>query len=292
MKTIVIGANGQLGSDIVKIFGADSFYEIIPLNHPDIDITKPDTINSAIEKYQPEMIISTAAYHRVDECETHPEESFAVNAFGARNLCLACQKNNIALVHFSTDYVFGLDQKRNTPYTEDDAPGPQSVYAISKLAGEYLLRYLLQKYFLIRTSGLYGSAGPAAKSGNFVDNMVKKAQNFEKEVKVVNDQILTPTYTVDLAQNLKELLKTTKYGLYHITSEGQCSWYEFAREIFKLLKSQTPMLPVPTSNFYSPVQRPSYSVLDNAHLKQIGLNLMKPWRDALHRYMREKNYLK
>ena len=291
MKTLIIGANGQLGSDIVKIFGADSFYEVVPLNHPDIDITKPDTINLIIQKYQPEMIISTAAYHRVDECEMHPEESFGVNALGVHNLCLACKKDGITLVHFSTDYVFGLDQKRNTPYTEDDAPGPQSVYAVSKLAGEYLMRYLCEKFFLIRSCGLYGSAGPSAKSGNFVDNMVKEAQT-EKEVRVVNDQILTPTYTVDLAQNLKELLKTQEYGLYHITSEEQCSWYEFAEEIFKLLKSSIPLIPVATNYFYSPVQRPLYSVLDNAHLKQIGLNLMKPWRDALHRYMQEKEYLK
>lgn len=291
MKTIVIGANGQLGSDIVKIFSKDSFYKVFPLNHPDIDIAKPDSINSAVEKFQPQMIISTAAYHRVDECETHPQESFGVNAFGVRNLCLVCQKNNITLTHFSTDYVFGSDKKRNAPYLEQDAPGPQSIYAISKLAGEYFIRYLLKRYFLVRTSGLYGSAGPAAKAGNFVDNMVKKAQE-GKEVKVVNDQILTPTYTVDLANNLKELLKTKEYGLYHITSEGQCSWYEFASEIFKLIKSSTALLPVPTSTFYSPVERPGYSVLDNAHLKKIGLNLMRPWQDALHRYMREKNYLR
>lgn len=289
MKVILIGANGQLGSDIVKIFGNDPFYQLIPLNHPDIDITKSETIEVIIQKHQPEMIISTAAYHKVDECETHPEEAFAVNTFGVRNLCLACQKNNITLVHFSTDYVFGLDIKRNMPYTEEDTPGPINLYGISKLSGEYFMRYMLKKYFLIRTSGLYGAAGPAAKSANFVDNMLKTTET-EKEVRVVKDQVLTPTYTVDLAENLKELLKTQYYGLYHITSEEQCSWYEFAKEIFAIIQSPINVIPVSSQDFYSPVRRPLYSVLDNSHLKKIGLNLMKPWRDALQRYLKEKGY--
>lgn len=292
MKVVLIGANGQLGSDIVKVFRIDPFYQIIPLNHPDIDITKPDTISLVIQKHQPEMIISTAAYHRVDECETHPKEAFDVNAFGVHNLCLACQKDNIILVHFSTDYVFGVDEKRNTPYQENDAPGPQSVYAISKLAGEYFLRYMLKKYFLIRTCGLYGTAGPLAKSGNFVDNIVSQTKivNVHK-IKVVNDQILTPTYTIDLANNLKELLKTGKYGLYHITSEGSCSWYKFAQEILRLLDCQINLEPVSSVEYKSPAQRPSYSVLENARLKKVNLNLMKPWQNALTRYMKEKGYI-
>ncbi len=290
MKVILIGANGQLGSDIQKTFSHDSFYDLIPVKFPEIDITKAETIDNAVEKYKPDMIISTAAYHRVDECETHPEESFGVNAFGVRNLCLSCQNKNITLVHFSTDYVFGLEENRKTPYTENDAPGPISVYGISKLAGEYFARYMMNKYFLIRTSGLYGAAGPAGKGTNFADNMVKKAKD-GTEVKVVQDQILTPTYTLDLAENLKELLKTESFGLYHITSEGQCSWYEFAREIFRLLNSHTVLTPVSTAEFYSPVARPSYSVLENSHLKQINLNVMKPWQNALKRYLEEKNYI-
>ncbi len=290
MKVLLIGANGQLGSDVVKIFSKDSFYQVTPVNFPQIDTTKIDTIESAIEQYKTEMIISTAAFHRVDECETHPEEAFGVNAFGVRNLCLVCQKRDITLVHFSTDYVFGKDAKRKTPYAESDLPGPQSVYAVSKLAGEYLMQYLLKKYFLVRTCGLYGATGPMAKSGNFVDNIV--AKNGQKEVEVVSDQVLTPTSTVDLANNLKELLKTKNYGLYHITDEGSCSWFEFAQEIYRLLNSSTRLVRVTSDKFPLPAKRPNYSVLENSNLKKINLNLMRPWPEALKSYMQEKAYLK
>lgn len=290
MRVVLIGANGQLGSDIVKVFGADPFYQIIPINRDTIDVTNPATITAAIDKYHPEMIISTAAFHRVDVCETSPKESFAVNAFGVRNLALECLKSDITLVHFSTDYVFGQDTRRNTPYVESDAPGPVNLYGISKLAGEHFMKYLLKKYFIIRTSGLYGAAGPVEKNGNFVDNLITKSKE-QKEISVVNDQILTPTYTVDLSLNLKELLKTASYGLYHITSEEQCSWFGFAQEILRDIGSNTVTKPVSTSDFYSPVKRPAYSVLENANLKKINLNLMKPWQDALKRYMKEKNYL-
>lgn len=289
MKTMLIGADGQLGSDIVKIFAHDSFYDLIPLTRPEIDITKPNLISAAIDRYHPEMILSTAAYHKVDECEIHVDESFEVNAFGVRNLALACQKHDLTLIHFSTDYVFGQDQKRATPYTEADLPGPLNVYGISKLTGEYFIKSTLKKYFIIRTCGLYGSAGPASKQENFVDSIVKKAI-VGQEIAVVNDQIATPSYTFDLANNLKELLKTTEFGLYHITSEGQCSWYEFAAEILKDIKEETKIIPISSAKFYLSINRPAYSVLDNTHLKQIGLNLMKPWQDALKRYIQEKEY--
>ena len=216
MKTLLIGANGQLGSDINKVFSADSAYQLIPTVREELDITKTEDIQNALKKYSPEMIISTAAFHRVDVCENEPDKAYQVNALAISALAKICHAQNIILVHFSTDYVFGADKKRNRPYTEDDNPGPVNAYGISKLAGEYFVKYLSEKYFLIRTCGLYGIAGPAEKKGNFVDNIIAKS-NEHKEISVVNDQILTPTYTLDLANNLKELLKTQNYGLYQFT---------------------------------------------------------------------------
>ena len=166
-KILLIGANGQLGSDINKVFSADSAYQLIPTVREEIDITKTEDIQNALKKYSPEMIISTAAFHRVDVCENEPDKAYQVNALAISALAKICHAQNIILVHFSTDYVFGADKKRNRPYTEDDNPGPVNAYGISKLAGEYFVKYLSEKYFLIRTCGLYGIAGPAEKKRQF-----------------------------------------------------------------------------------------------------------------------------
>lgn len=291
MKTLVIGANGQLGSDIVSIFGHDSYYEITPTVSSEINITAPNTIDAAIAKYSPEMIISTAAFHNVDLCENDPEKSFGVNTIGIRNLSIACKQHNITLVHFSTDYVFGENRNRSTPYTETDTPGPQSVYAVSKLAGEYIMRYLLSKYYIIRTSGLYGSAQSSSKSDNVINAILKRTRQ-RSDILAVKNQILSPTYTVNIAENLKELLKTTHYGLYHMTSGGQCSWYEFVSEVVRLLKSPVNVMPVQAAAYYTQVKRPHYSVLENAHLKEIGLYTMQSWQENVQRYLTDQHFIK
>lgn len=225
-KILLIGANGQLGSDLVK-----GLKNIIPITHKDLEICDIKQLRLVIEKYNPETIINTSAFHKVDLCEDEIEKSFQVNAYAVRDLALICKEKDILLLHFSTDYVF--DGRKNSPYIESDTPNPLNVYGVSKLSGEYFIRNISNRFLIIRTSGLYGSAGSSGKGSNFIETMLKLAKE-KKPIRVVDDQVLTPTYTRDLAENIRELLKTREYGIFHITNNGQCSWFEFAKEIFKL----------------------------------------------------------
>jgi dTDP-4-dehydrorhamnose reductase len=189
---------------------------------------------------------------------------------------------NATLAHVSTDYVF--DGSSSTPYTESSAPRPLSVYANSKLAGEYLVRSTSRKYFVIRSCGLYGHAGSQGKGGNFVETMLKKALNREP-IQVVNDQTTTPTSTADLARQMAVLLPTSNYGLFHMTNEGSCSWYEFAGAVFELTGIPADLKPTTSALYKSPALRPRYSVLENQRLKDLGLNQMLHWREALAEYL-------
>lgn len=285
MKIAIIGADGQLGSDLMKTL-QDS--ELLPLYYPDFDVTKPQRAKDILHQIQPEILINTSAYHRVDECEDHPRQSFQVNSTAVRDLALICRELDMTLVHFSTDYVF--DGKKGRPYVEEDIPNPLSVYANSKLAGEYFVRNSLEKYFLIRTCGLYGVAGCWGKGTNFVDIMVsleKKGQ----PLRVVDDQWITPTSTAELASRIGELIHTPHYGLYHLTNEGQCTWYEFAQAIFAMLGKEPQLVPVDTKTYAAKAARPPYSVLENKRAKEVGLTEFSPWPKALKDYLVKKGYL-
>jgi dTDP-4-dehydrorhamnose reductase len=289
-KIALIGANGQLGTDIYKVFSSDDYYKIFPLTTREIDVTDPNLTKKVLEEIKPHIVVNTAAYHRVDEVEDNPEKAFLVNATAEKNLAELCQSHKWSLVFISTDYVYGLDKKRNKPYIETDTPGPINVYGVSKLAGEYLTRFICQRHFVIRLCGLFGIVGALGKGGNFVETMIRLGKEKGK-VKVVDDQVLTPTYTKNIAENLRELLKTDYYGLYHMTSEGQCSWWEFACEIFKLLKMKIKCSPVTSDVFKTRAKRPFFSVLENYNLKKIKLNKMRGWKKNLKLYLREKGYL-
>ena len=286
MKVALIGADGQLGSDLMK---ALKDHDLLPLYYPDFDVTKPAVAKEILSKLKPEIVINTAAYHRVDECEDNPQESFRVNSIAIRDLALLCRELDLVLVHFSTDYVF--DGKKKNPYTEDDVPNPLSVYATSKLTGEYFVRNILNRYFLIRTCGLYGEAGCWGKGTNFVDIMI----SLEKKghpLRVVNDQWITPTSTAELAVRIEELIQTDHFGLYHLTNEGQCTWFEFAEAIFSLLGKKPDIVPVDTETYGAKALRPPYSVLENKKAKEIGLTDFSPWKEALRDYLIRKGYLK
>ncbi|MCC7354843.1 MAG: dTDP-4-dehydrorhamnose reductase, partial [Anaerolineae bacterium] len=205
MRVLLIGAGGQLGSDLVKALAHE---DLVALTHSDIEVCDPASVRVALQTHTPQVVINTAAFHRVDDCEREPERAFAVNVHGARNLALACKEQGCALLHMSTDYVF--DGRKGSAYDESDVPCPINAYGISKLAGEFFIRYLLDRYYIVRTSGLYGVAGSSGKGGNFVELMLRLARE-GKEIKVVNDQTLTPTYTVDLAQALAQLIRTERY---------------------------------------------------------------------------------
>lgn len=285
MKIVVIGANGQLGSDLV---GALKGGEIIPLTHSDVEISDFNSVSKMFEKYKPKIVINTAAFHNVPESERDDLTSFIVNGLGPKFLAQNCVKNSSILLHISTDYVF--DGKKNAPYSEDDLPNPLNVYGISKLTGEYYIKSTLEKYFIVRTSGLYGIHKCRAKGGNFIDTMLQLSKE-QKEIRVVGDQFSTPTYTLDLANQINELIKTDFYGLFHITNEGFCSWYEFAKAIFDILNIEVNLKEINHSEFYSTVKRPSYSVLENGRLKYLGINKMRPWKDALQSYLLERKRL-
>lgn len=282
MKIAIIGATGQLGTDLVKVLQED--FSVLPLTHNQIEVKKSSSIKKALEGKELDILINTAAFHQVDRCEIRPREAFAVNAFGVRNLAIFCQQKNICLVHFSTDYVFGKDLLRRKPYQEDDLPGTVNNYGISKLAGEYFIAYLCQKYFLIRTAGLFGIKGPSGKGKNFVDLMLSLTKT-KREIKVVDDQVSSHTFTLDLAKNVKALIKTKKYGLYHMVGKGGCSWYQFAKKIFQIAGKKVKVIPVTSKEFPTLAKRPKYSTLVNHNLQKIGLDLMPPWDEGLRRYL-------
>lgn len=285
MKIAVIGADGQLGSDLVKTLAKD---EVRPLFFPGFDVTDPQKMRKIFEEIKPEAVINTAAFHRVDECEDQPEESFRVNALAVRDLAGLARELGFVLVHFSTDYVF--DGRKGSPYTEEDPPNPLNVYAVSKLAGEFFVRSLLDRYFLIRTCGLFGEASSREKGYNFVDRMIALDRE-GKTLRVVDDQWVTPTATAELAERVGELIRSHHYGLYHLTSEGECTWFRFAEEVFALLGRKARLEPVDSKTFGAKARRPLYSVLENKKAKEIGLKDFSPWNIALGTYLRRKRLI-
>lgn len=289
MRIVITGANGQLGTDLCRELQA---WDVIPLTHSDTEIGDMNSVKSVLQRYRPDIIINTAAFVRVDDCESDADTAYRVNALGARNIAVVAQELGARLVHISTDYVFGGEVKPHTiPYTEFDAPVPLNTYGKSKLAGENLVRHLCSRHFIIRSSGLYGVTGASGKGGNFIETMLRLARERD-ELKVVHDQILSPTYTADLAQKIAQLMTTEYYGIFHITNRGACSWYEFTKEIIRLAGVGVKLTPITSDRFPTPAQRPRFSVLDNYHLRLLGLDDMRPWQEALRGYMKEKGYLK
>jgi dTDP-4-dehydrorhamnose reductase len=283
MKIALLGANGQLGQDLQRALAA---HDIAPLTRTEVDVTNHSRTRAVLMDLRPEVVFNTTAYHRVDDCESSPETAYGMNALSVLNLVRTANELEAVFVHLSTDYVF--DGKAREPYTEKSAPFPLSVYGNSKLAGEFLVRTIAKKYFLIRSSGLYGRAGSRGKGGNFVEIMLAKARRGES-IRVVNDQVVTPTYTVDLANQIARILPTKHYGLFHMTNEGSCSWYEFAQSIFDMMGIKADLGPTTSELYKAPAIRPRYSVLENARLKELGLNEMRHWRHALAAYLKEKS---
>ena len=283
MRYVILGAAGQLGRDL----GPRLSGEVIPLTRELADLTFPQTLRTALSELRPGIIVNCAAYNFVDRAESEPEAAFAVNAWGVRNLALVCRDLDITLVHFSSDYVFGLDSTRAKPYSEQDLPGPLSVYGLSKLAGEYLVRSLVPRHFVIRTCGLYGAWGSGGKGGNFVETMLRLAGQ-GKPLRVVGDQVCTPTSTADLAAAVVALMGTEAYGLYHLTSGGQCSWDEFARTIFELAGVRADLTAITSAEYGAKARRPRYSVLDGGNWGRLGHPPLRPWPEALEDYIRRR----
>lgn len=283
MRYAVIGAQGQLGRDLCPRLSGD----VIPLQRDKAEITKIDLLRATLTELRPDVVINCAAYNFVDRAETEPEAAFAVNAWGVRNLAIACRDLSLTLVHISTDYVFGFDEERQTPWTETDAPGPVSVYGLSKLSGEYLVRAICPRHFVVRTCGLYGVWGSGGKGGNFVETMLRVAGQ-GKPLRVVADQMCTPSYTVDVAEGLVALMQTGRYGLYHLTNSGACTWHEFARSIFDQAGVKAELSAITSRDFGAPARRPGYSVLSMRKYEELGVKPLRPWKEALGEYLRER----
>lgn len=284
MKVAVIGANGQLGTDVCEVFG--SKHEVVPLTHQDIEISDIDNVKKVFTEMKPDVVICTAAAHNVPKCEQEPDVAFKINGIGSLNLAKVSNDLDFKLVQYSTDYVF--DGRKMKPYVETDAVFPQSVYAITKYAGEQFILNYSTKHFVVRVSGIYGKIPCRAKGGNFISTMVKLSKE-KPEVRVVNDEVLTPTPTREIAKNTLSLIETEAYDIYHMTCEGSVSWYEFARTIFDTLQLKTPLFEASVKDFPLVVKRPFYSVLENANLKKIGINQMPGWKEALASFLKE-NY--
>jgi len=282
MKVAVIGANGQLGSDLVAAFSGNGD-AVRGLTHSEVEVSDLQSVSQALKDFQPQVIVNTAAMHHVENCESDPGKAFAVNALGPRNLAIVARDLGAVLMHVSTDYVF--DGGKGSPYVEEDNPRPLNAYGITKLAGEHFVRATTEKQFVIRTSGLYGKSPCRAKGGlNFIELMLKLAKE-RGEVRVVDSEVVTPTSTAELAQQMVQLSRSDCYGLYHATAEGSCSWYEFAREIFTVTDTAVRLKVAAPGEFPAKVARPKYSVLENRALKSRGLNMFRPWQDALHKYL-------
>jgi len=284
MKVLVIGSDGQLGTDVCLTFrDAELFCAGLTGGDVRLDIANEADVRALLDRVRPEIVVNTAAFHNVPKCEEEPEAAYAANAIGARNLAVACQQTDSRLIHVSTDYVFGNGGAR--PYVETDREAPLSTYGASKLAGEHLIAAECQNHCIVRSSGLYGAAPCKAKGGrNFVQLMLFLAAE-RGEVKVVTDEIVSPTYTVDLAKQIRVIAEQAEPGLYHATSQGQCSWFEFASSIFEQTGTEVNLLPATSADFPSPVKRPDFSILQNKHLQDQGLDVMPHWRDALSAYL-------
>jgi dTDP-4-dehydrorhamnose reductase len=283
LRYVVLGAAGQLGRDLCPLLPG----QVTALTRAQADLTRPGQLAEVLDGLRPDVVVNCAAYNLVDRAEEEAEAAFAVNAWAPRTLAQICARLGCVLVHFSTDYVFGLDETRRTPYTEADAPGPVSAYGLSKLAGEYWVRALCPRHQVIRTCGLYGLWGQGGKGGNFVETMLRVAGQ-GKPLRVVADQRCTPSYTRDVAAAAAALIPTGRYGLYHLTNGGSCSWYEFARAIFELAGVRADLTPIPSREYAAAARRPGYSVLALAAYESLRLPPVRPWPEALADYLHER----
>ena len=275
MKILITGSNGMLGHDLREVLKDN--HDLVLTTSKTLDITDKKQVMDFIGDSKPDVVINSAAYTDVDGCEENRDLAYAVNGEGVRNLALACREVDCALLHISTDYVF--DGTARDPIAEDGEIGPISVYGKSKLEGEKAILEILDKYFIVRTAWLYGINGR-----NFPKTMLELAKN-HSEITVVYDEVGTPTYTPDLAYGISQLIETDKYGIYHLTNSGYCSWCEFSRLIFEIAEKDVKVIPVTASEFARPAPRPNYSVLENKNWIDNGFKPLRDYKEAIREYI-------
>lgn len=284
MRILLIGATGQLGSDLVR---NNPGHEIISPPREELDLANAGEGSSAIARIKPDVVINCAAFHNVPLCESQPSAAFLINCIAVRELASACVAHGARLVTFSTDYVFG--GSRTAPWREDDRPGPLQVYGISRLAGEHIAIAIAgEAVLVVRTCGLYGSTGARSKGGNFVDGRVAQALAGQ-QMEIACEQVISPTSTHDLSHAVFRLIAHPQAGggIYHLVNEGECSWYEFTCEIVRLLGARVNVVPVDRGGRTGEMRRPLYSALANTRARALGIE-MRPWREALREYLARK----
>lgn len=277
---MIAGSRGQLGLELARQLYNKGMYDVIETDIHNLDITDCKAVYEAVRKIKPYTIINCAAFTNVDACETNEELAFQVNALGARNLAAAAYGENASILQVSTDYVF--DGKVNVPRREHDTINPQSCYGNSKAFGEKFVRETNPRHYIVRTAWLYG------EGVNFVRTMLKLA-NEKDAIDVVDDQIGSPTSTVDLASCITDLIDTEAYGTYHGTCEGACSWYDFAKRIFEIKGINILVNRISTEELNRPAKRPKYSVLDNYMLKLVNMNSFRYWEESLEEYFKGRD---
>ena len=272
MVILVTGANGQLGQSIKKVESNYPEFTFIYQNSQELDITNLDSCKVAFEKYKPQYCINTAAYTAVDKAESESEKAFEVNVNGPKNLAQVCAEYDTVLVHVSTDFIF--DGTQTKPYVETDTPNPTSVYGLTKLQGEQAIEKSWAKHYIIRTSWVFSEFG-----NNFMKTMIRLG-NERDSLSVVNDQKGTPTYAPDLAAALLQICKSNNqaYGIYNYSNEGECTWFEFAQEIFNVNNISIDLNPIPTTAYPTPAKRPAYSVLNKEKIKNTFNISIAPWQ--------------
>lgn len=280
MVVLVTGANGQLGQAIQSVVGNYPSIDFVFCSSSELNITDSSNCESVFEKYKPQFCINAAAYTAVDKAETESEKAYAINVTGAQNLAVVCKAYDTTLLHVSTDFVF--DGLATQPYSEEAIPNPTGVYGVTKLQGEQAIQKTWEKHFIIRTSWVYSQF-----ANNFMKTMLRLASERDS-LSVVSDQIGTPTNAVDLAECLLTIISFDirhstfdRYGIYNFSNEGQCSWYDFAAEIFKVNKVSINLQPIPTTAYPTPAKRPAYSVLDKSKIKQVFGMEIKSWESSL-----------
>jgi len=282
MKVVLIGANGQLGSDLRRTVPPN--VKLFSLTRSELDVTLKTNVEATLKNLKPDIVINTSAYVKVDKAEEEIDEAFKINAIGVKYLVEICRKLKITLLHISTDYVFdGKKGKLKEPYYESDQNNPINIYGISKLAGEIIIRNYLEKFYIVRVASLFGKAEARGKGGNFVYTILNKAKKGEP-IKVVNDIFMSPTYTYDAAKEIWNILLEGKpYGIYHVTNKGFCSWYEFAVKILEIANIRANIEPAHHMEFEMKAKRPLWSVLES----EKGIELSS-WLDALRRFIKNE----
>ena len=287
-RVVVIGATGQLGTDLVDVLNEGGVYEVVGLSHREIECTDPASVEERLKAALPDVVINCAAFVRVDESEDRPEETFRVNSSGALNVARACLEVNAMCVYVSTDYVF--DGEKGSSYTESDCPRPINVYGVSKLAGEHLVRETCPRWLIVRMASLFGKAGSSGKGGNFVETILAKAKA-GAPLRLVDDIRMSPTYTRDAARILERLLREGSLGLFHLANAGNCTWYEFAAKALAVVGLKHRIEPVSASDYPMKARRPKNSSLESTKLDPFLKQPLRPWEDALECYLLEKGYL-